>query len=625
MAIKRLRRARRPSDGVRGMFVEGRATANGFDGRVSYRLKLVLVFTIFSAAVFLLLGDFGTVGRQNSAANIFGDLPSNHPEESLLLERHRTAGSEPHGVAQEDRPVDPVPNGDKVNQHKTSSESEVKPPSDLGQRIPNTEAAGNNTGSNAGEGVNASISLANEPAQDEHTEGNSTGSSGQDLDTSIDDLEYKYVTEQESMEFMTLHGALQCFGSHHTADWLPHNCENIKKDAINDSNFATISEKPKAWLAESQSKGEVLWVPGTSVVQKHMISSGNIAHFAGRIFYTHHLIANINSYAGVADSLTNVLIWPGEDTLKRFADPEKYGFWHQRVFEAVTYPHPVSISTLDKFLDDIEKTKDQPKGNDNVRVHLMDTTKSSREKFVCFERALIPGYLKGRFFIRDPEYPSSESSTMNMTMEPHLPRDAIKFRAQISGALGRGSALTQPRRKILLLDRAHAAAARRSIEPTSKESLRSLVAKLADDNGFAFEVVVFDGIPITEQEEIMKDAAIAIGVHGANLVNSIFQPAWTVMLELMPYGFDHEMYEEGGGAGLKYFKHHVRTGVEYEQREMYTSTEECVRKDVKCKVHYRDHSVALTKEDLDGIEGFLGQSFAWLQSAVELGLIGYQE
>lgn len=70
----------------------------------------------------------------------------------------------------------------------------------------------------------------------------------------------------------------------------------------------------------------------------------------------------------------------------------------------------------------IQKAKNEPHGNDNVRVHLMDTTQSSREKFVCFERALIPGYLKGRFFIRDPEYPSSESSTMKMTMEPHLPR-----------------------------------------------------------------------------------------------------------------------------------------------------------------------------------------------------------
>mmetsp|Transcript_32454 Transcript_32454/g.127286 ORF Transcript_32454/g.127286 Transcript_32454/m.127286 type:complete len:448 (-) Transcript_32454:160-1503(-) len=431
--------------------------------------------------------------------------------------------------------------------------------------------------------------------------------------------------DTRSMEFMTVQGALQCFGSHHTADWLPNNCENIKKDAISDSNFVAIGEKSRAWLAESESRGEVLWVPGTSVIQKHQISSGNIAHFAGRILYTHHLIANINSYAGVADSLANVLIWPGVDTLKRFADPEKYGFWHQKVFEAVAYPHPVSITTLDKFLDDIEKAKNEPHGNDNVRVHLMDTAQSSREKFVCFERALIPGYLKGRFFIRDPEYPSSESSTMKMTMEPHLPRDSIKFRAQISEALGRRRALTQPKRKILLLDRAQAAASRRSIEPASKESLKSLVARVADDNGFAFEVVVFDGIPITEQEEIMKDAAIAIGVHGANLVNSIFQPAWTVVLELMPYGFDHEMYEEGGGAGLKYFKHHVLTGVEYEQRGKYASTEECVRKDVKCKVHYRDHSVALTKEDLDGIAGFLDQSFTWLESAVELGLIGYQE
>lgn len=80
--------------------------------------------------------------------------------------------------------------------------------------------------------------------------------------------------------------------------------------------------------------------------------------------------------------------------------------------------------------------------------------------------------------------------------------DSIKFRAQISEALGRRRALTQPKRKILLLDRAQAAASRRSIEPASKESLKSLVARVADDNGFAFEVVVFDGIPITEQEEV---------------------------------------------------------------------------------------------------------------------------
>lgn len=84
--------------------------------------------------------------------------------------------------------------------------------------------------------------------------------------------------------------------------------------------------------------------------------------------------------------------------------------------------------------------------------------------------------------------------------------------------------------------------------------------------------------------QAMKDVAIAIGVHGANLVNCVLQPPYTVLLELMPYQFEHLMYVEAGHAGIKYYTHQMTTGVEAPNRNQFTSAAECISRDHDCKV-----------------------------------------
>lgn len=183
---------------------------------------------------------------------------------------------------------------------------------------------------------------------------------------------------------------------------------------------------------------------------------------------------------------------------------------------------------------------------------------------------------------------------------------------------------TKPQRKLVFLDRAQAAAARRAVDAESKSRLFSVLDGLATQNNFKFHAVEFDDLPFVQQEEVgctalsahvvtgkatetsgrhhrltrgnsgpqaMRGAAIAVGVHGANLVNSIFQPSLTVLVELMPYGFEHDMYVEAGRAGIKYYTHQMSTGEEFSGRSSYPTVTDCINHNHDCKVSVKGAGV----------------------------------
>lgn len=100
-------------------------------------------------------------------------------------------------------------------------------------------------------------------------------------------------------------------------------------------------------LAEQESKNKVRWIEGTTILQMLERNCGNIAHYAGRVFFAHHILSNPAAYVKEGLDLTHYVLLPGVDAMKRFQFPERYSFWHEKVLEAVVFPSVPEIIGMD--------------------------------------------------------------------------------------------------------------------------------------------------------------------------------------------------------------------------------------------------------------------------------------
>lgn len=327
----------------------------------------------------------------------------------------------------------------------------------------------------------------------------------------------------------------------------------------------------------------------------------------------------------------------------------------------------------------------------------------SKRKHVCFRQAIVPSFLRGRFFLSDHDYPSSlptlqhasasmgsrtpfatvlrqqrqddeqqaatgvhsgnynnnESGTggdgkdeikqqqlpTQQQVAPPLPRDSVAFRRRLHAVLTASDSadnnnetgddndgkylIETPRRKIVFIDR-HGR--RRMMSTRRKKLVLQRLSKVATRAGYDFDVVTFEDKPLREQYATLKDVAIAVGIHGANLVNVMFMAPMTALVELFPFGFEHDMYINGGNSGIKYYKVQMsapsstvekknKTAVNEEEEEgpfqglrNYDSIKSCIKLNAACKVHYRDATVFPTDEDVDRIETAVHDAVAWCET-----------
>jgi len=410
--------------------------------------------------------------------------------------------------------------------------------------------------------------------------------------------------DPESTKLIVFDTPTVCSGFNHSFDWWKKYCSFMESEfsrerALEFSEKETL-EKMKDW----EQDGHVQLVAGTTVLQKLLRDCGNIAHYGGRIFFLNHLLGNPNTYG--LSRIDNVLLFPGEDVMKRFQKPESYSYWHKQVLEAIVLPGKVNYNTtLAEFLVSL---KDE--ASENPRIHVLHSLSSS--KIICFEHLLIPGFLKARFFLRDEEYPSKESSLKGAGHgTPSIPRDSLRLRKLTNQLLFGQAMIPLMRKKIAYIDRS--ASGRRNLDKVAAKEMFSLLTRKGEEQGYSFSVISFEGRDFKEQVSMIHDTAVAISVHGANLVNCVFQPPMAVLIELFPFGFSHKMYEEGGAAGLKYYSHTVEEGEEFDGLDRFTSREDCVAKDHDCKVHYRDAEMKLSASDLEKFEAILDNAFSYLK------------
>lgn len=317
-----------------------------------------------------------------------------------------------------------------------------------------------------------------------------------------------------------------CGGYNRTAEWMIQNCDLLEQSHTRESNLEINppgTQTTQDWFKDQEGMNNVHWVEGLTVLQMYDISCGNIAHFVGRATMLQHVMEHINAYAPPPHRIENVVILPSVHTMKRFVRPQRYSYWHDTFLRAILAPSQYIVGNLGGFV----RRAGTEIGEAPPRVHLLHNFSMAGSNkpdgtVVCFRQAVVPGFFKGRFFAADKEYPSTEAASVRSRLPgaPETPRDALRMREKIGAFLNSSAAsFSTMQKRIVFLDRG---GARRAIPEKQKEKLFGAVKAAAKKRGFSFEVVSFDEMHFEEQVRAMTNTGIAIGVHGANLVNTMF-------------------------------------------------------------------------------------------------------
>lgn len=369
-------------------------------------------------------------------------------------------------------------------------------------------------------------------------------------------------------------------------------------------------------IEASEVNKSTLWIEETTALLVLDRSYGNVAHFAGRATMLHHVLQNAEGYVGDS-GIKRVIVIPSGHASSRFGDTQS-NQWHHSLLSAIVAPAKLVVSSLEEFLK--FETYRGPKNSKQIPVahvveELFSNSRTKAEnserstKYVCFRKAVVPGFLKGRFFVGDDEYPSMvQGWGQSIDGTVNVPRDSEALRRRIGQQIGESQDFTTHQRSVVLLDRL---GSRRIFDEEGQKKILLMMKKVAIANNYNFRVISFDGMTFAEQINAVRGADVAIGLHGANLVNTMFMNALSVLIEIMPFGFKHNMYRNGGNAGLKYFAHQMSQGEDYEELGKYKSVEECIRRNEACKVYYRDAVQRVSQQDLNNIQRLLETAIAW--------------
>lgn len=313
-----------------------------------------------------------------------------------------------------------------------------------------------------------------------------------------------------------------CGGYNRTAGWMIQYCFTVEESFNKESNVEKeTSIDPQKWLNEQEEGQKVHWIEGLTILQLYEKNCGNIAHFAGRATMLQHVMENINAYAPPPHQVENIVIVPTFHIMKRFLYPHNYGFWHKNFLRAIISPATYTIGTLGNFV--YRAGKEAFNGVPRVQLlhnFSMSGSNMPEDTVVCFRQAIVPGYFKDRYFADDREYPSDKPSLQSkLPGTPKMPRDALRMRERVSALLHKSTKFPGLSKRVVFLDRD---GTRRAIPPEQKQKLFEMLEATAKKRLFKFEVISFNNKNFQEQVELVEKAGIAIGIHGANLVNTMF-------------------------------------------------------------------------------------------------------
>mmetsp|Transcript_14124 Transcript_14124/g.37910 ORF Transcript_14124/g.37910 Transcript_14124/m.37910 type:complete len:643 (+) Transcript_14124:474-2402(+) len=425
-------------------------------------------------------------------------------------------------------------------------------------------------------------------------------------------------------------------------------CKNLVRRFFAEAELDGMRTELKraSWFNTALTAGIAHVFPMDVALMQLKHSNNNIAHFAGRVMYLQHLISYGPQLMGV--HLDAVLLRMGE-TVWNTSFAYHLDSWQQGALRMVTYPLPLYIEPI---------SESSPLENLGRRgIQLIPDGLGFPRATVCYRKAALPAFLKGRFFIPDNEVldpsgaravrwdgrgiahltgsegsnGSAAQSALNMrtplgALDPvamrsevelarsnyHAakfePTDAHVMRIKWSLAL-RLARNNNPFELVYL-----ARYGRRAFSVLSERRFERMLREVASANRLQYRKVVFAAEPsFRDQMLAIQHSIVAIGLHGANLVNAALLDSRATLVEIFPFGFEHNMYREGGGSGIGYYSHQLMAGREFRALRLFADRRECMSRDVDCKVWYRSdyRRVSVSARDLIALRATVLSAIAY--------------
>uniref|UniRef100_A0A7S1XFB8 Glycosyltransferase 61 catalytic domain-containing protein n=1 Tax=Compsopogon caeruleus TaxID=31354 RepID=A0A7S1XFB8_9RHOD len=367
-------------------------------------------------------------------------------------------------------------------------------------------------------------------------------------------------------------------GEEGSVQWRGSFCDSFVEKLFQEADFPGKSvARPGAEL------DSFAHIEGVTVFFRLKPSAGNIAHFAGRMLFLQFLLSHPEALGH--REISRVVALVPDQVLPKLRDESSW----QRGFMEILMSGQISEAA----------SLDMVSSSSTGFVFVRELAPTNR---ICLAWAVLPAFLKGRFFA------STEPVSGNEKVNLVVPKSADDFRSRVYQWLGKPPPKT--REKMVYLART----GRRSFTSSSEQLIMSTLRNFCVARGLELVVANIDSTTsIEDQILIMYDAALAIGIHGANLVNLLFLPARSAIIEIFPFGFEHNMYENGANAGIFYSRYQIHQGVEFPELAKYNGSRYiCVTKNIACKLFYRsDHrQIEFDEVDAAGLLRTLESSLA---------------
>lgn len=221
--------------------------------------------------------------------------------------------------------------------------------------------------------------------------------------------------------------------------------------------------------------------------------------------------------------------------------------------------------------------------------------------FQCVRRAVLLGRearVDAFPFLNDSAVWRPEQQ-INDSHWPLIPADSLWLRNAVLNETGLGSIATSyengqeqyeyirvPPRRIGVLERSPRS--KRRLTPSGRIWFQNTLEELSAKHNIEFQHVrTSAAMTFKEQVTQLQSIGLAVGIHGANMVNTVFMPPGGALFEIFPWRYVRYYYASGGNSGLRYSFHEPEGG--FERNCSFTSP--------TCFMKYRESVLYLTEAD----------------------------
>lgn len=328
-----------------------------------------------------------------------------------------------------------------------------------------------------------------------------------------------------------------------------------------------------AKVAAKVAANETTWIKGVAIVVPAYPYIGNIYHFAQAIIPAMQIIGNLQSLVKPFPEQVTLII--------RGRSPKELGDWQQSVTSAIINQRIQKGGLQVKVHSFFEDEPFIQEAGHMKAEHMRDPPNT-----VCMNASILLGerYFGSMWPFASHDYamqiPADLSKQVSHTEGHAVPFESTALRSSVYQDTKQESVLqststtsttlldlppltlTYARRYSNVGTIPNSATFNGTFRRFSEEDdkwFMDMLKRQTQGHGFTLQVVEQDAnTPFAQQVSAFRRSGVVIGIHGANLMNAMFAPAFGALIELT--AVDHQCYIGGSNSGLQYW--HVRPSKE---------------------------------------------------------------